>query len=151
MQKSVRFTLLVSLCILSGSTIYCKQAQFKKTRLQHYQLYLSRSNDRLQVPIIGLIKEEDGTFGGLKIDGKGEDGDITITESKYGDVFDTSADVFVTAEKLYRAVRSKRPSINIWVTTINGLKIRLSRELVSALRDKTVLSELYILTQEHVH
>ena len=62
----------------------------------------------------------------------------------------TNGDVFVTAEKLYRAAASSHESNNIWLKAIDGIKIQLNRELVSALRDKTVLSELYILTQEKI-
>lgn len=120
-----------------------KAAGFRRTKPYHYELYLSKSNDNLKIPIIGLFKKHDGTFNGLKKEGRGEDGDISIKKSENGDAF-------VTAKDLYEAAASQRPSNDVWVNTYPTprIKIQLSPKLVSALRDKTVLSELYIVTQE---
>lgn len=142
MQKYVWLTLISSIGFLICSDIYCQKKQFKKTHPFYFELFLSRSNDASQAPIIGLIKKRDGTFGGFRKRGIGEDGDITIRQSQNGDAF-------VTAKKLYDAVSSKIDSRNLWVTTISGIKVQLNRELVSALRDPSVLSKLYVLTQEH--
>jgi hypothetical protein len=141
MNNRFYMVLVTTSVFLVCNAIYTKEATFKKTHPYHFELYLSRSTDKSRKPIIGLTKKRDGKFGGFKRRGKGEDGDITIKKS-------TNGDVFVTAENLYNAAASTQASDNISLKAIDGIEIRISQELVSALRDKTVLSELYIITQE---
>lgn len=141
MQKKLLIILISSISILSTTESLCKKLQFKKTKPFYYELFLSKSFEKPHKAILGLTKQSDGTFGGLKRRGKGEDGNITIKESENGDAF-------VTADILYKTVSSKGDSSKLWINTIDNIEVQLSQELVSALRDKTVLSELYILSQE---